>query len=529
MSFPISEQPLHPSARQLSFYLVFILCVFPVWSIPIFSWLFVLYELKGGGLWNLSWHGKALFTYALAEVLFSIYHYNLRTFVDGPCPIPPGNLEELILAFKRITQTGLADLPEDGNDEETLDVSRPGSPAVTIERLSPTDPRAVDFQNQFRNWFGGVPWSQIRRKEMCTWLYWSLFYAHMPDFDKIPPARLKVLLDCLDMVEKRTGTTIPDGSNPRAHPRLLTLDPVGIWWRPLIYYLLVALSDFLIKQLLIRVGGMTLGTRHGLDYLVRVPPMWNACKDPTPIVFAYGLGLGLLQYSTIICSFLTHLPDRPLFVLLQPHISQQIFHPRFLAPKNRKETTAIMRQLLIDFGWVPNPADVRKGETDDPKPRGITLASHSNGSYVHAWFLKDAPDLVSRSLFIDPVTFCGWEGDLCLKFLYNRATTGLQLIMNYFVSTEMGIANLLQRQFDWTANTLFFEEIPHSRNPSRNKFIMANDDVVLCAQRIKRYLVSHGVRKGLYYNSEGQHGLALVPGTEGFNEIMAWLKESEQY
>jgi len=297
----------------------------------------------------------------------------------------------------------------------------------------------------------------------------------------------------------------------------------------LIYYLLVALSDYTMKQLLIQIWGMTLGTRHGLDYLVRVPPTWDARKGPTPIVFAYGLGLGLFQYSTIICSFLTRLPDRPLFVLLQPHISQQIFHPRFLVPKSRKETMIIMRQLLVDLGWVSNRTDARKGEADGLKPRGITMASHSNGSYVHAWFLKDAPDLVARSLFIDPVTFCGWEGDLCLKFLYNPATTGLQLMMNYFISTEVGIANLLQRQFDWTANTLFFEEIPHARDPSRNKFIVANDDVVFCAPRIKKYLVSHGVRKGLYFNPKGQHGLALIPGTEGHNELMTWLKEPEHY
>jgi len=127
----------------------------------------------------------------------------------------------------------------------------------------------------------------------------------------------------------------------------------------LVYYLLVALGDFVMKQLFIRVWGMTLGTRHGLDYLVRVPPTWDACKGPTPIVFAYGLGLGLPQYSTIIYSFLTRLPDRPLFVLLQPHISQQIFHPRFLVPKNKKETMIIMRQLLIDLGWVAKPADGR--------------------------------------------------------------------------------------------------------------------------------------------------------------------------
>lgn len=85
-------------------------------------------------------------------MLFSVYHYVLYKFVDGPCPIPPGNPEELILAFKRIAQSGLTGLPNDGNDEETLDVSRPGSPAENIEKISRTDPRAIDFQNQFRNW-----------------------------------------------------------------------------------------------------------------------------------------------------------------------------------------------------------------------------------------------------------------------------------------------------------------------------------------------------------------------------------------
>ncbi len=145
---------------------------------------------------------------------------------------------------------------------------------------------------------------------MCAWLYWSFYYERMPDLEIIPPTRLNVLLDCLDMVEKRTGTTIPEGSNPDAQPRLLTLDPVSIRWRPLIHYLLVALSDFTMKQLVIRVWGMTLGSRYGLDYLVRVPPTWDPCKDPTPIVFIYGLGLGLLQYSTIICSFLIRVSDR---------------------------------------------------------------------------------------------------------------------------------------------------------------------------------------------------------------------------
>ena len=245
---------------------------------------------------------------------------------------------------------------------------------------------------------------------MCAWLYWFLYIEHLPDFDKIPPTRLNVLLDSLELVEKRSGTTIPEGSNPDAQPRLLTLDPISIRWRPLIYYLLVALSDFIMKQVFTRVWGMTLGSRYGLDYLVRIPPTWDACEGPTPIVFAYGLGLGLLQYSRIIRSFLTRVPDRPLFILLQPHVSQQIFHPHFLAPKNRKETLITVRQLLIDFGWVPNPADAPKGDAKGSRPRGVTMTSHSNGSFIHAWLLKDAPELIARSLFIDPVTVCSWEG-----------------------------------------------------------------------------------------------------------------------
>jgi hypothetical protein len=234
----------------------------------------------------------------------------------------------------------------------------------------------------------------------------------MPDFDEIPPIQLNVLLDCLELIEKRTGTRIPEGSNPNAQPILLTLDPVGTRWRPLIYYLVIALSDFIMKQLLIRVWGMTLGSRHGLDYLVRIPPTWDAYKGPTPIVFAYGLGVGLLQYSTIIYSFLIRVPDRPLLVLLQPHLSQQIFHPRFLVPKNRMETVIALRQLLVELGWAPYPDDTRKGEVKGLRPRGVTMTSHSHGSYMHAWLLKDAPELVARSLFVDPVTFCCWEGGM---------------------------------------------------------------------------------------------------------------------
>jgi hypothetical protein len=64
--------------------------------------------------------------------------------------------------------------------------------------------------------------------------------------------------------------------------------------------------------------------------------------------------------------------------------------------------------------------------------------------------------------------------------------------------------------------------------PRPHAFVRRADDGMF-SQRIKKYLMSHGVRSGLYFDSQGQHGLALIPGTEGFNEIMTWLKEPERY
>lgn len=57
--------------------------------------------------------------------------------------------------------------------------------------------------------------------------------------------------------------------------------------------------------------------------------------------------------------------------------------------------------------------------------------------------------------------------------------------MRYFVGTELGVANLLQRHFDWSSNSLFFEEIPHARDISKTLFILGGkDDIVNAEVRI---------------------------------------------
>jgi hypothetical protein len=92
----------------------------------------------------------------------------------------------------------------------------------------------------------------------------------------------------------------------------------------------------------------------------------------------------LMQYKLQIADFMTLLPDRSLLVPLQPRISQDIFHPRFLTPMGRHETVECMVGLMEELGWVPGrQIDNSDSEGDEPLSQfapsrnGVTMLSHS--------------------------------------------------------------------------------------------------------------------------------------------------------
>ncbi|KIP10713.1 hypothetical protein PHLGIDRAFT_65260 [Phlebiopsis gigantea 11061_1 CR5-6] len=521
-------ESLHTSrSRDLSFYIVLILAVIPLWSVVPAAWAFVIYALHSGKIWSFAWKGRSLFALALVEawnltnsycvsanssiqVFFSVYHYHLAKCIRAPSSASHSDFNELQAAFRRVLQSGLAELPEYGYDEE--DVGRPGSPEEDIIALERHDPRAVDFRNYLRTWFGKVPWSSVRRQEMFAWLHWSIYNAPFTSLDALPPARQKVLLEVLSMLEKRAGTSIPDGTNPHARPLLLTLDPVSVTWRPFFWYAGVALSNYYQRR------------RYESKYILRIPHAWTAESGPRPVVFMHGLGLGLTQYQLFLGDLFHAVNDRPVLVPLQPHVSQEIFHARYLRPMGRHESADVLAELLVKLGWARDQTkDVDVAGQEDAN--GVTVVSHSNGSFLHAWLLKAHPEMVSRSCFVDPVTFCSWEGDLCYNFIYRRCTTGLELVMKYFVGMELGVANFLQRHFDWSANALWYEQIPNARDPSRTMFFLGGRDAIVDASRVKRYLTSHGIRKGLWFDPDGRHGQALLAGGKEHAEILRWLCE----
>jgi hypothetical protein len=125
-------------------------------------------------------------------------------------------------------------------------------------------------------------------------------------------------------------------------------------------------------------------------YLIRSPSDWHAESSLRPIVLIPGLGLGLFQYFLFLTDLMNTFTDRPVLILIQPHISQNIFHPHFLTPMGRHDTAKRLARLIYDLGWMKDVSDrLESDETNDiilevPSKdskgqvrNGVTMLSHS--------------------------------------------------------------------------------------------------------------------------------------------------------
>ncbi|GAA5865382.1 hypothetical protein JCM1840_001549 [Sporobolomyces johnsonii] len=424
--------------------------------------------------------------------------------------------------------------------------------------LSPSDPRAVDFRDYLRFWFSGCEFSEIKRQNMADWLAWSLYgttlesleaerkawdQAGRPplilddgspddgdsDIDEdtvIEGDKLGLVMHCVELVEARAAHRFPPGRNPKIHTLRLTLDPVKVASRPLILYAFVAaIQGGVIRRA--KFKGFKEMADGDTRYLVRVPKGWKPSPDgpesQRPLVFLHGLGMGMAQYATLASYLCSHrsLCNRPILILLQPHISMSFFARGYLDPPDQTRCTASLERMM------------RKLKFDEAG--GATVLSHSNGTIVHGWLVKDCPQLVARSCFVDAVCFCLWEPWVCYNFLYSKASRPIEYLMRYFVSRELGIAVMLSRTFEWTSNLLWPSQIPNVSDPHKTAVFLSSEDSILNAERVRLYLRRNGFKQtkkrvgqkvgdgGLKVFKGLKHGESMIGEGAAFEEVMDWV------
>ena len=119
--------------------------------------------------------------------------------------------------------------------------------------------------------------------------------------------------------------------------------------------------------------------------------------------------------------------------------------------------------------------------------------------------LKDIPSQALRNTFVDPIVFCIWEGDMTHSVCYRKPTTVrppprvILLILGngtthvvldskrnwncalYPSCESHNSMKLMGQHFDWTENTLFFEEIPAGLDHTRTAFFLGGNDMFIDA------------------------------------------------
>ncbi|KAH9819625.1 hypothetical protein DFH28DRAFT_1122364 [Melampsora americana] len=481
-----------------------------------------------------------IFSYALLEVLFSIYYSYQAKLAQRRIDQVRHSPDFLRSCILKVVRSGIppdlaqqldASSPESSTQQPTQLPACPQTLAPTVA-LDFHDPHAADFRSHVVVWFGKCKWEEIWRDNFIEWLAWSLFSVHHHEIRD--PSHHELITSLLSVFESRAGAKLPPGYNPSLHSRVmrLSLDPVKVTSHPIGFYAAIQGLSWLVKQMMIKNGfteAQCVQRPDGLRYLVRKPDEWDEAPEktqPVPLICIHGLGVGLIQYVALL-SYLAHSSwarSRPVVIPIQPSISSSIFSPQHLSPPTKEEMTSDMGEIFRKEGFERSGAD---------------LFGHSNGTIVAAWIIKSMPHLVKRVCLVDPVCFCLWEGHVCHNFLYGTPRTGLERLIRYFIGTELGVAKSLHRHFDWVANILWPAELPYFRDGNRCAVFLAGRDSVLNAPRVRNYLLQNGMIEaekekgeaeqtaaGLVMDWDAAHGESLIEGGVSFEPIKSWLERT---
>lgn len=140
----------------------------------------------------------------------------------------------------------------------------------------------------------------------------------------------------------------------------------------------------------------------------------------------------------------------------------------------------------------------------------IVLASHSYGSVIATWLLRD-PDMaamIGPLLFVDPVAFSFHAPAVPWNFLRRKPRTASEWQLWYFASTDPDVAVTLTRRFDWVANSLWRDDVADRKKAGRPDegqadgdgsswpctVVLAGRDIITDVDNLGAYLVRNATR-----------------------------------
>jgi len=166
----------------------------------------------------------------------------------------------------------------------------------------------------------------------------------------------------------------------------------------------------------------------------------------------------------------------------------------------RKEMLAEILNILDHHGW-----------------ERFVIAAHSYGSIIATHLLQcpETRDRISSILFVDPVTISIHWGEIPHNFIYRQPRLASEWQLQYFVSTDMGIAHTITRRFDWSENVMWRDEI----KDRKMTVALSEKDIIVNTFKLLEYLSGDTELGARVYNSRNYPRNHEDLGLGGFNVL----------
>lgn len=367
-----------------------------------------------------------------------------------------------------------------------------------------------------RGWFKGARIDDIGLQNVKEWLTWAFLdrdWVDGKDEDEIEEYALEIE----DMLGKDFRA-----ERGAAEPLRLTIDPVNMLHRSLLWYLVscwctnigtsfwltrsqcVGVVDFIAYLKLQRSGfrfhrlplfcfwkmfpfrPVSLVTRYRspskhLSYWYRP----HTSRSRLPVLFVHGIGIGLYPYINFLSEINFSLgedgeeSDDQIGVLAIEvmSISFRITHSAL----GKEDMCAEIREI------------VEKHNYDR-----FVLVSHSYGSVISTFILADQHlrPKVASALLVDPVTFLLHTPDVAYNFTARQPRRANEWQLWYFASRDPGVAHALGRRFFWSQKVMWKGDVEDFVNDGgRLTVSLGGKDLIVNTEAVGRYLTDSGVAR----------------------------------
>ncbi|KAH6665385.1 hypothetical protein B0J14DRAFT_606027 [Halenospora varia] len=369
-------------------------------------------------------------------------------------------------------------------------------------------------------WHRGAPIETIGRENVKEWISWAFL-----DKGTAGPSEEEELEEYVNLLESILPNDLKflPGKTPGVQTLRLSLDPVNVSHKPLLFYILgVGGADLYAALIMWYHGYQHYATKrwftsfpfrsHTLISPQTSPAKhisyWyrpHTSKTKLPILYVHGIGI-LHTYSDFFAEIASNIDHNcakddqvGIIVLELLPISFRMTHGALTPDEMRSE----IKSILDQHAWSR-----------------FTLMANSYGTIVSAQLLRN-PSLNARIadvILIDPVAFLIHLPDMTYNFTRRLPQSASEHQLYYFASTDIGAAHTLARRFWWPDNILWKEDL----KGHRFTIMLSELDIIVAAEAIGSYLTRPGGVKALEDHRSGSEW-KTTKWTGGDLDVV-WLK-----